>query len=273
MRINHENLLHEWVGDTPESMTLVRITDLLRRTSRGMLYYERCCISELTVSVADRHLTLPTRARVTSNLLISILEHAGDHLNFDRFTDLPPELRVRIYENHFMSFRFAPNFRCHVIVGVPLRHAQPPLALVSGGIRHETLSIFHSTCMFTDMKTRSLVEKAVATTVPPSIFSALKNLRLGMDISTRLGSYYITVTIKLPLSVGKCESVVTKSYFRLGLTEVEEQRTGDLKPYLENVIQYFVDNVLAAEAGKLHPQDMKDLMSELKRACDRRIQR
>lgn len=69
--------------------------------------------------------------------LVSALDRADDNPRFRRFTDLPPELRNRIYEYYFADFVqpiYAPS--------------QPPLTLACQLLRQESLGMFYSTATF-----------------------------------------------------------------------------------------------------------------------------
>ena len=64
------------------------------------------------------------------------LEQTDDEATLDRFMDLPPELRTRIYALYFQELK------------LPLCPKQPPLLEVSRHVRREALELFYSSCNF-----------------------------------------------------------------------------------------------------------------------------
>jgi hypothetical protein len=135
-----------------------------------LLDYEECTIEELEAFIATRHLNLPsedayrikdlpptmtlrdsrrrqqqtqerakehenTRFKAKKAAYITVLHEADDTAVFDKFLELPPEVRTIVYKKHYEDF---PD--------LSLPH-QPPLTLASKPLRAEALPIFyeHST--------------------------------------------------------------------------------------------------------------------------------
>ncbi|KAK3647820.1 hypothetical protein LTR56_007794 [Elasticomyces elasticus] len=76
--------------------TLKRLEALWLRFTRGLLPYTTCSNSELRRFCQQRGLKAIEGAMRES--LISVLENADDEPVFERFLDLPPELRAIIFE-------------------------------------------------------------------------------------------------------------------------------------------------------------------------------
>ena len=80
-----------------------------------------------------------SRAAMRSNL-ISYLEKSDEEAGFDRLMDLPPELRIQIFEHYFED----------VMVDLDERYAgfltQPPITRVSRVLRQESLDVFLKCC-------------------------------------------------------------------------------------------------------------------------------
>lgn len=100
------------------------------RFQRHLLSYRQCTLQELIVFCENRHLTPKVK---TISSLSNTLEQADDEATFDRFLDLPPELRNTIYAMHFSDFDTVPEI-----------HHQPPIALASSQLRKETRELFYS---------------------------------------------------------------------------------------------------------------------------------
>lgn len=103
-----------------------------RRLDRGLLYYEdnRITTKELSHFIKDRKLSPPTSG--LREAMVLVLTAADEGQTFDRFSDLPPELRERIYGYYFSTF--PKPLRCAV---------QPPLARASRLMRQEVLPVFY----------------------------------------------------------------------------------------------------------------------------------
>ena len=98
---------------------------------RGLVCYEYCSNAELEKFVADRGIDLVpsefidkkthgmSRHKLRNVDLIATLKEADDTATFNRFADLPPELRSRIYKMYFEVLELA------------LCPAQPPITKVS----------------------------------------------------------------------------------------------------------------------------------------------
>ena len=123
------------------SATKDRLRNVVVRCELGFLSYDKYPAKELKELCKQRRLELG--AVTTKDNLVQILELADDNATFDRFLDLPPELRNRIYTFHFDAFASA-EFP-----------TTPPIARVSRQLRQETLVLFYqafkiriSTCTY-----------------------------------------------------------------------------------------------------------------------------
>lgn len=111
----------------------------LQRSDQGLLSYLGRPNSELRALIRARDLETdfgPGNIGQRFELL-EVLEEADQNPEFERFMDLPPELRARIYEYYFLSLKeplLAPT--------------QPPLTLTNRMIRQESLPLFYATCSF-----------------------------------------------------------------------------------------------------------------------------
>lgn len=114
-----------------------RTIEVLHRFERGLLAYDRSSKSELRVFVRNRGLQDTIPATTLKPKMLALLEAADNAATFDRFLELPPELRLRVYELHFDSF------------GLVDIAEQPPIAMVSRIIRREALPLFYHISCFT----------------------------------------------------------------------------------------------------------------------------
>ena len=126
----------------PKGVSTYRAIELCRRVQRGLLWYIPIPNADLRKFIDDRGLqtvhnynaiaTTKTASIIPKNELVQILEKADDEATFERFTELPPELRSRVYELHFQSFEeplYAPS--------------QPPITKVSKLLRTESTPLFY----------------------------------------------------------------------------------------------------------------------------------
>lgn len=106
---------------------------------RGALDYHKIKLGELDDFVRARGLSLRIDSEEDDEhtTVIKALWRADKRRSFPRFLDLPPELRIRVYEYHFASM--PPKLRpC----------SQPPITKTSKLARGETLPMFYGTFDF-----------------------------------------------------------------------------------------------------------------------------
>ena len=123
---------------TLKSTSIARLRTLYIRSQRGLLSYEGLPLHELKRYAAQRALPALIGQKNTIKVLKAQLEMADEEATFDRFLDLPPEIRQIIYHLHF---KFLDTW-------TPAPKYQPPITLASRGIRHESLPHFYESCEF-----------------------------------------------------------------------------------------------------------------------------
>jgi hypothetical protein len=103
-----------------------------------MTSYEGIPLDDLKRYAAQRALP-PTGSKNRLRPIKAQLEQADDEATFNRFSDLPPELRLVIYTYYFESsdYRHSATNKC-----------QPPITRVSRQTRKESLPIFYECCEF-----------------------------------------------------------------------------------------------------------------------------
>jgi hypothetical protein len=114
-----------------KSVNNTRLRALYVRCQRGLLSFEGMLSHELGLHAARRGLTVAPNA--TSTSIKAQLEQADEDAAFDRFTDLPPEIRQIIFQ-YYMDSTLAQRR--------PKSIYQPPLTMTSRMIRQETLPMF-----------------------------------------------------------------------------------------------------------------------------------
>jgi hypothetical protein len=117
-----------------KSASKVVLADSLGRLERGLLCYEKCDAVELRRFCKSRGVS---SGATTVSRLARRLEDADDHTSFPRFFELPPEIRLAIYEYHFNDY----DPMTH-------KHRQPPLTLASSRLRLEALPAFYKCVKF-----------------------------------------------------------------------------------------------------------------------------
>ena len=120
----------------PTRTETLRLVEMASRAERGLLPYGACTLRELQSFIVQRGLLTPEVRKPGMWQLTTVLETADDEAVFDRFVDLPPELRAHIYTLHFDSLPALED------------PAQPPITRVSRSVRKESLPLFYKTCTF-----------------------------------------------------------------------------------------------------------------------------
>lgn len=110
--------------------TRARLKKMHDRLECGLLLYENCSTEELQSYCLARGIKMATKLSSDSEQLMRALERADNGVVFDKFLDLPPELRVRIYKHHVAFFAIGPSL------------SPPPIAYTSKFVRHETIPVF-----------------------------------------------------------------------------------------------------------------------------------
>nr|OQO23174.1 hypothetical protein B0A51_07330 [Rachicladosporium sp. CCFEE 5018]OQO30992.1 hypothetical protein B0A51_01231 [Rachicladosporium sp. CCFEE 5018] len=116
-------------------ITTSELRDRNVRYDRGLLTYENCSTPELSNFAVQRNTVTPgSNSKDAKRNLIQALHQADDNQTFSHLLDLPPEVRVFIYEFHFANF-----FAEHIHMPT-----NPPLADVSQLLRKEVSPIFYT---------------------------------------------------------------------------------------------------------------------------------
>ncbi|KAK3653233.1 hypothetical protein LTR56_004769 [Elasticomyces elasticus] len=155
-----------------KSSTKPRFVALLLRSDRGLRSYEKCSKAELLeLCLAQGHARSDTRNVSKADLIALLENHEPD---FPRFMELPPELRLHVYEQHLASFE-------SVGLCVPT-----PITAVCQTVRTEALPLFFDTHRFLfDAENLWAVSPAGPNLadLPDSAFSQMRKLRLkGLSV-------------------------------------------------------------------------------------------
>jgi hypothetical protein len=107
------------------------------RHERNLPSYAKCATAELGKFARARGLIPSFGKAPPKRELIDLLSEADENPRFDRFAELPAELRVQIYEYYVDAFSDVEN---------TLR--PPPLALMSKQLMEEVMPIFYARSVF-----------------------------------------------------------------------------------------------------------------------------
>ena len=168
-----------------------RLIELYYRMQRGLPSYDHWRVPELRKRFRARNLTIFTEKAYKTDL-IEALEASDEDMRFERFMDLPVELRARVY---IMYYEDLPS--------LPTAPRHPPISLVSSQIRQESLPLFYSTCVFkieinAHFQRRSLgYSKDFRSHTPPENVSRIKKVNLHTYGGVGLNStWYIDATLE-----------------------------------------------------------------------------
>lgn len=182
------------------SYTAHRMTYLISRCDRGMMSYEKRNKTDLKLFCQARGIKLPFAKGLKKAALISLLEGEDEEgTTFRYFLDLPPELRLRIYEHYFSAFENGlVNLQWLGIILQP-----PPISQVCRLLRQETLPLFEKLYCFTigyERYNRSGRNRCDALLKAPShLIGLVRKLRITGDIVTRGFTFNATWEIDLPM--------------------------------------------------------------------------
>ncbi|SMY29366.1 unnamed protein product [Zymoseptoria tritici ST99CH_1A5] len=180
--------------------TRPRLVELVKRTARGLRCYDGDSPTELSHFISQRGINPTSSNTKKKQELITILESADEEATFDRFFDLPAELRVFVYELHFASYTCE---RRAIESPTP-----PPITQVDTMLREETLKLFYSTCEFLfnfhssignptlhfDDVTGDLIRKLTLTHLPD-----VRNMRIRVSWAGNNNAHYVASVVRLPL--------------------------------------------------------------------------
>lgn len=253
----------------------VHLKRLNTRMECGLLLYETCSIEELQGFCARRGLPISVSESLTTparkqRSLITRLETADKKTDFQRFLDLPPELRVQIYVHYFTQIRnYLPaDDRDQAF-------SQPPITAVSRIIRKEALPEFYKiftpsfefvttvTVRLTTRPSCHWAEKFVAKAHQDSIDQVQSLNLIGAILYRRSGRYdlqYRSWQIKLDLHAGRAE-VDVKDFgrhpARVRTMIFADNTLGRLREIVEGRVKEFVKQRKTSDGKiQLRPQDV-----------------
>lgn len=129
------------LGYKPRSgLSTYDLVQLLRHHWSGHLCYDKCSDEELQRFIRDRGLRC-TRKKTGRNARSRLVDHlisADTRRSFTRFSELPAELRVHVYQFYVAEFTPFPFDKTR----------DPPLTHTSRMLRNECLPIFYRSCTF-----------------------------------------------------------------------------------------------------------------------------
>lgn len=115
--------------------TAKRCEKLLQRKERGLLAYEALSAAALISFARERRLFLCEKVVGQHDKMVKLLERADDEAKFEKFLDLPCELRVMVYEFHVAGLELPRSAR---------RVKSPPICRASALLRREALPLFEA---------------------------------------------------------------------------------------------------------------------------------
>lgn len=131
----------------PLIMRSPRVYAMQSRKQRNMLLYDRCTADELrTFCISRGLLSSDVTARRNVTMIraacIDRLERYDDEeCTFSKLFDLPPELRLRIFEWYKCSLKTPPSLNAPSPI-------PPPFTAVSRKVREETMPVYCDTLVF-----------------------------------------------------------------------------------------------------------------------------
>lgn len=180
---------------------IARLRELYIRRQRGLISYEKLTVCELKSFVVHRGLSSTATTEATAVTLRAQLEQADNDATFDRFSDLPSELRQQIFKHYFDSFD-------HSQMSEP--GGQPPITFVSRQTRLEALPLYYSHYHFrlsADYYWRDWSDKAFISYTSAHHFARIRNF-MASDFRCRYHDAMYTVDISVSLHDAECSAKV-----------------------------------------------------------------
>jgi hypothetical protein len=182
------------------------------RQQKGQFDYTTCDIDELRSFCIARGLVKEDCEAGGWDHFMEKLAFADANETFQRFSELPPELRVRIYEFYFNSF------------GVLNQPAEPPIGRVSRLLRTETLPVFYDVCEFRMDLTETqdgLESKSFFYNISPEYLGWIRKLVL-------IGNVYhrgCNMRMEWGIELGRWETYKWRSLHLVGAAETGMKRS------------------------------------------------
>lgn len=111
------------------------------RYQRGLVNYDTCSVAELQGFCSQRGImSKPEARRLFKSQLVEKLDDADNGETFDKFLDLPAELRQHVYELYFGTLAEQHGDR-------PAPYPVP-ITEACSLVRHESIPVYYSTCTF-----------------------------------------------------------------------------------------------------------------------------
>lgn len=192
---------------------MTRLRELYVRHQRGLLSYEGLTVSEIKSFVVQRGLSSTTIAKPTVATLKAQLEQADDDATFDRFPELPPEIRQQIFERYFDSLNKHRE-------NMTKPGGQPPIALASRQTRLEALPLYYSRYLFPFRIVDDWPDRVFDRTMPDHHLARIRLLDLsGFRCHYNRAAYKVSISINL--NDEKCSAKVFKVLSRRDHKEME----------------------------------------------------
>lgn len=176
---------------TLKTASMTRLRELFVRQQRGLLSYEGLTMVELKTFAIQRGLSSTTAAKPKAATLKAQLERADEDATFDKFSDLPPEIRQQIFELYFNSVN---KFRG----AMSKPGGQPPIALASRQTRLEALPLYYSRCLFRFRIVDDWPDRIFDRSVPAHHLARVRLLEFcGFRCYYKRARYTVSISINL----------------------------------------------------------------------------
>jgi hypothetical protein len=253
------------ISTSVNGKNMTRLRELYVRQQPGLLSYEGLGARELRSFVTQRGLSLQTNPKPSLAILKTHLEQADDDASFDRFSDLPPELRQQIFMQYFDSFDEPP---CNTSDSEP--GGQPPITRVSRQTRLEALPMFYSRFSFTFCTTwcytaSICVNKRFIRNTAAQNFARIRFLKLSGYIYQDHATH-LTMSISISLEDDECSTKISDVICHLG-REHSQTVVNRVRSLLMLESHTFIRSIAAREGWqKLQKDDIPILHNMLRSA-------
>ena len=237
-----------------------RLRSLYIRRQRGLLSFEGLPFHELRQYATLRGIVVDPDA--TTTIVKAQLEKADNEATFNRFTELPPEIRQIIFQYYYESLPSSER--------APHKY-QPPITMASRMVREESLPLFYDCCGYLEIDSEGPV------TVPYKLSPSSSTVRvlqstpshlLGRIKSLQL--YFFNLQCEVAIDLRNRDDPISKIViYRPGYSDWPWQRTEASKARRQHLISALRTLIagIAARPGPLRLllSDFDDMGEMLRR--------